>query len=185
MQIQQKEYTLKDGRKIVLRNPEPKDAQSLLDYMKQVSEETHYLVRYPEEVKMSLQEEENFVERVGHSEKDIMMTAFVGDKVIGNTSIMRFGEQIKFRHRGSLAIALVKEYWNSGLGTIMMKEVLSYAKEAGFEQVELGVYEDNERAIHLYEKIGFEKCGIIPRAFKLKDDTYRDEVQMIYYIDKE
>ena len=27
--------------------------------------------------------------------------------------------------------------------------------------------------------IGFERCGIQPRAFKLKDGTYRDEIIMV------
>ena len=38
---------------------------------------------------------------------------------------------------------------------------------------------DNARAIHLYEKVGFERYGIQPRAFKLKDGTYRDEIIMV------
>ena len=48
----------------------------------------------------------------------------------------------------------------------------------GLEQMELGVYADNERAIHLYQKYGFEQCGIWKNAFKLKDGTYRDEILM-------
>ena len=49
----------------------------------------------------------------------------------------------------------------------------------GFEQLELEVYSDNSRAIHLYEKFGFERYGIQPRAFKLKDGSYRDEIIMV------
>lgn len=49
---------------------------------------------------------------------------------------------------------------------------LEQDKKNGFEQVELGVFEDNLGAIHLYEKCRFEKVGIQPRAFKLKGGTY-------------
>ena len=38
--------------------------------------------------------------------------------------------------------------------------------------------EDNERARHLYTKNGFKEYGINPRAFKLKDGTYCDEIIM-------
>ena len=62
----------------------------------------------------------------------------------------------------------------------MLDIALEQAKKNGFEQVELGVFEDNLRAIHLYKKCGFKKVGIQPRAFKLKDGTYRDEVQMVH-----
>ena len=41
------------------------------------------------------------------------------------------------------------------------------------------MYSDNSRAIHLYEKFGFERYGIQPRAFKLKDGTSRDEIIMV------
>ena len=51
-------------------------------------------------------------------------------------------------------------------------------RKGGSEKVEL-VYSDNARAIHLYEKFGFERYGIHPRAFKLKDGTYRDEIIMV------
>ena len=30
-----------------------------------------------------------------------------------------------------------------------------------------------------YEKFGFERCGTMPHAFKLKDGTYRDEIMMV------
>ena len=56
---------------------------------------------------------------------------------------------------------------------------IDLARANGFEQLELGVYSDNSRAIHLYEKFGFERYGIQPRAFKLKDGTYRDEIIMV------
>ena len=42
----------------------------------------------------------------------------------------------------------------------------------GFEQVELGVYSDNDRARHMYKEMGFKEYGMNPRAFKLKDGTY-------------
>lgn len=48
----------------------------------------------------------------------------------------------------------------------MLEIAIEQCRENGFEQVELGIFEDNERAIHLYEKYGFVKCGIQPKAFK-------------------
>lgn len=60
-----------------------------------------------------------------------------------------------------------------------MQLAIGQTRANGFEQLELGVYSDNARAIHLYEKFGFERYGIQPRAFKLKDGTYRDEIIMV------
>ena len=64
----------------------------------------------------------------------------------------------------------------------MIEAALRQAKENGFEQVELGVFEDNSRARHLYEKLGFQEQGRTLRAFCLKDGTYRDEIQMVKFL---
>ena len=44
------------------------------------------------------------------------------------------------------------------------------------------MFADNERAIYLYRKLGFTEMGCIPKAFLLKDGTYRDEVQMVKFL---
>lgn len=41
----------------------------------------------------------------------------------------------------------------------LMKACINFAKERNFETVWLGVWEYNPRAIHFYEKWGFEKFG--------------------------
>lgn len=61
---------------------------------------------------------------------------------------------------------------------------LTSAKQTRFEQIELGVFADNNRALHMYKKAGFVQTGIIPRAYKLKDGTYRDEIQMLYLFER-
>lgn len=37
---------------------------------------------------------------------------------------------------------------------------------------------DDDRARHMYKKMGFKEYGMNLRAFKLKDGTYRDEIIM-------
>ncbi|MBP3824546.1 MAG: GNAT family N-acetyltransferase, partial [Butyrivibrio sp.] len=56
------------------------------------------------------------------------------------------------------------------------------AKELGFEQMELGTYADNEKGLALYRKMGFQEMGKNLRAFKLKDGTYIDEINMVLFL---
>ena len=77
-----------------------------------------------------------------------------------------------------LGMSIRQKYTGMGLGSFMMKIALDQAKANGFEQVELGVYSDNDRARYMYKKMGFKEYGMNPRAFKLKDGTYRDEIIM-------
>lgn len=46
-------------------------------------------------------------------------------------------------------------------------------------QLELEVVADNDRAIALYKKIGFEKMGTFPHNMKYKDGTYADAYWMV------
>ena len=69
--------------------------------------------------------------------------------------------------------------WQDTRRSVRFACAVEQAKANGFEQLELGVFEDNQAAIHLYEKFGFRTCGVQPRAFKLKDGSYRDELFMV------
>lgn len=55
----------------------------------------------------------------------------------------------------SLAISILKEYRNLGIGTKLMKQILTALKAQGYRQVSLSVQKEND-AVRLYEKVGFE-----------------------------
>ena len=54
----EKQIILKDGRTAILRAPEMRDAQALIDLLKTVNSETHFLSSYPEEITLSREDEE-------------------------------------------------------------------------------------------------------------------------------
>ena len=66
----------------------------------------------------------------------------------------------------------MSEFCGYGIGKIMMETVLKAAKEIGFEQAELEVISDNQNAITLYEKLGFQKYGTFPDNMKYADEHY-------------
>ena len=61
----------------------------------------------------------------------------------------------------------------------MLETVLEEAKKLGYEQAELEVIADNERAIALYEKLGFRKYGTFPNNLKYQDGSYADGYWMM------
>lgn len=54
----------------------------------------------------------------------------------------------------SLAISLLKEYGNCGIGTKLMKRMLLELKKQGYEQTSLSVQKRNY-AVRMYKKVGF------------------------------
>lgn len=178
MKLEAKNITLKDGTEGILRSVEPKDAKEMIGFLKDVSGETEFLLRYPEEVTFTEEQEKELLGKMLESKNQVMVTAFIDGEVAGNASISPIGYSMKLKHRANFAIAIREKYWHKGLGTLLMEEAMKAAKEAGYEQVELGVYSNNGRAKAMYERFGFEEWGTMKKAFKMKDGTYRDEIMM-------
>ena len=82
----------------------------------------------------------------------------------------------------TIANAILKDYWNLGIGSAMFEELVSAAQNRGTEIMELEFIEGNDRARHLYEKFGFRVVCERPNMFKLKDGTYRSEFYMQKYL---
>ena len=167
------------GREIILRNAEVSDSAALIEYLKITTGETPYLIREPEEVTITLEQEEKFIESKLNDKKELMLIATIDGKHIGNCSLMSIAPYKRYAHRCEIAIALYQEYCGSGIGKIMMKTVLNVAKSLGYEQAELEVISTNTNAIELYKKLGFETCGHFPNNMKYSDGTYADAKRMV------
>lgn len=169
---------MKDGTTALLRSPEAADAEQMRDYLRQTAAETHFMIRYPEEVADDTADEETFLENILKSPREVMIGVFIGDGLAGDCALSCVNDRIKTRHRGSVGIALKEKYWGLGIGRILMEEIIAQAAAFGYEQIELGVFADNERALHLYESLGFERWGVTKNAFRLIDGTCIDEILM-------
>ena len=66
-----------------------------------------------------------------------------------------------------------------GHGAKMLREIVDLCRTAGYKRIELSVSVRNEKAIHLYEKVNFDKEGILRKYTHMeKEDEYVDEVLM-------
>lgn len=150
---------------IVIEKASSKDAEAILEYMKQIGGETDNLTFGAEGLPFTIEEEASHVKQMENSCDDVMFVAKDNGKIIGDASLSRLPRRMK--HRGDLGISVVREYWNQGIGSRLLCEVLSFAKENAFEIIDLQVRSDNTAAIHLYEKFGFQRFGTHPSFFKM------------------
>ncbi len=173
-------FVLKDGREALLRSPKEEDVESTLEYLAITAGETDFLLRYPEEcAKYTAEGEKNLFEQKNASPNEAMIMCIVEGKVVGNCQIS-FYTGMKTKHRASVAIALISEFWNQGIGTKMFEEMIRLAESReDVMQMELEFVEGNSRARHLYEKMGFRITGVHPNAIRLKDGTLLNEYTMI------
>ena len=180
MIIKDTAFTLKDGRKALLRSPKDEDIRGVLDYLYVSAGETEFILRYPEECgKYTYEGEKALFDRINASDNEAMLVCIVDGKVAGNCQIA-WKTGIKTRHRASVAIALLKEFWNQGIGTRMFEEMIRIAEaNENLIQMELEFVEGNTRARALYEKMGFRITGVNPNAIRLRDGTLLNEYCMI------
>ena len=145
---------------IKIREIEVEDYKELWDFMKKVKGETNFLLGYPNEIKMSYEDEKEHIKKVKSSETSNYFVVMKNNKIIGcigfNGNTAR-----KMKHYGTIGISVLKEYWGRGIAKALLEKLISWAKEKGIKKINLDVFENNERAIKLYEKFGFKLEGCI------------------------
>lgn len=184
MQIQDVLFPLRDGRTALLRSPREEDVPGTLQYLVQSAGETEFIVRYPEECgKYTPEGEKALFARKNASPTEAMLVCLVDGKVAGTCEI-QFYTSIKTRHRAMVAIALLREFWGLGIGTRMFQELIRLAEtNPDITQMELEFAEGNDRARHLYEKMGFRIVSVHPDALRLKSGRLLNEYLMIRKMD--
>lgn len=185
MQFAEKKILLRDGRECLLRSPGPEDAAALVEYLRQTSGETPYMIRFPEEVTLTEEQEAEFLAGQLEAPGCMMIGAFVAGQLAANAGINPVIQRKKTMHRAQFGIAVKKAWWGLGIGGALVEECLRSAALLGYEQLELDVFAGNERARRLYAAKGFQETGRIPRAFRLSEDHYEDGIFMVKLLKKQ
>lgn len=97
-----------------------------------------------------------YVQDFGRQEGDICFVAEVEEKIVGAVWV-RIMDDYGHVEDGvpSFAISLYKEYRSLGIGTAMMKQMLTELKERGYQKTSLAVQKANY-AVKMYKNVGFE-----------------------------
>lgn len=145
------------------------DAAALLEYLKIIGGETDNLSFGPEGVPLDEKTERAYLAMQAESHDNIQLLAKVNGEIIGTASLNR--KPNRMHHRAEFGISLKKAWWGCGAASALTEAVLAFAKENGFEQLNLEVRSDNARAIRLYEKYGFRKLCTFPDFFKIYGES--------------
>ena len=170
--------TLRDGRKITIRSVEPEDAAGMLQYMKIMLGETPFLLRTPEEFNYTAEEARILAGRK-NDPRSLMLVAETEGEIIASADVCPHGTKSRVQHRAELGISVRKDYWRQGIGSALMERLIPFAKQSGFEQIELTVESKNQRALQLYHKNGFIIYGTRPHGLKYPDGSYDNDYLMV------
>ena len=156
---------LKNGQAVLLREAIKEDASELVIYLQKIGNESDFLTFGPGELSVSVSDEEAILEESRTAKNKIMLLALVGSKVIGCLHFTG-GVRARIQHTGEFGVSVLKNYWDQGIGTAMVQELIQWAKDSSeIRKLNLRVRSDNDRAVRVYENLGFIQEGLITREF--------------------
>jgi putative acetyltransferase len=107
-------------------------------------------------------------------EGDYMLLACAGEEIIGHAGLHPTGKSPRRAHAMAIGMGVVSGWQGKGVGAALLGALLDLADNwLNVFRLELTVYVDNERAIALYRKFGFEMEGT-HRAYALRAGQYVD-----------
>lgn len=165
----------------IIERAQAEDACALLEYLKLIGGETDNLSFGAEGVPLGVEAERDYLRSQYGSTDNVQYLAKVNGEIIGTASLNR--KPNRMRHRGVFGISLRKAYWGCGAASALTEAILAFARENGFEQLNLEVRSDNARAIGLYEKYGFRKLCTFPAFFKIKGQNVDFDLMNLYLAD--
>lgn len=152
-----------ETERIILRKVELEDA---VTYHKWRNDTEVMYSTSPELDKFILEDTEEFIRMIISSDtnKSYMIETKIDQETIGIISLAN----INFKDRNAECIIDIGEKgkWGQGFGREALELLLEYAfQELNLHRLMLEVFSYNQRAITLYEKIGFKTEGIMREAF--------------------
>ncbi|MBC2282784.1 GNAT family N-acetyltransferase [Listeria booriae] len=79
----------------------------------------------------------------------------------------------RMQHSIYIAVGVLKDYWGQGVATRLFEHMETWARSRGVvRRIELGVLCENQKALRLYQKLGYEIEGTHRDSFMIGNEYY-------------
>lgn len=113
-----------------------------------------------------------------HERKGFFLVATVDEKLLGMLGLELWEGSLRRRHVGSFGMCVHDDWQGKGIGNALMEAMLDLADNwLNLRRLELQVFTDNERAIRLYRRHGFEVEGTL-RQYAFRNGAFADVFMM-------
>jgi ribosomal protein S18 acetylase RimI-like enzyme len=143
--MEQKTYTLNDGRQIHIRALTASDKKLLADFYESMSE---HALRWSEAPTLH-----QIDDKFSYPDYYISLVIVHEGKIVGYGEILKDSK----KRDGELLIHIHQDYQSAGLGTAMMIMLVKEATEQMIHAIHLSVAASNTKAVHLFRKCGFQE----------------------------
>jgi RimJ/RimL family protein N-acetyltransferase len=161
---------------VTVRTIEERDAEPFLALSTRLDEETDFRLLEAGERRTTVEEQREKIKRLRSTENQTILVAEVDRRLVGYIAGIG-GKYRRNRHSATVVVAVLQAFSGRGVGTKLFEALETWAVEQGIHRLELTVMVHNERAIGLYEKLGFQREGRKRDVLRVSGE-YVDEVLM-------
>ena len=161
---------------IVIREYIASDVKDAIVIWNQVVEDG---VAFPQEENLTEESGDAFFKEQRYTgiAQDMDTQEIVGLYILHPNNVGRCG------HICNASYAVRRDIRGEHIGEKLVLDCLAKAKEKGFRVMQFNaVVASNTHALHLYERIGFTKLGVIPQGFRMPDGHYEDIIPHYYVL---
>lgn len=161
---------------IIIREYTEADTESIGEIWNQVVDEG---VAFPQEERLTDKTAREFFSEQTYTgvAEDSDSGKAVGLYILHPNNVGRCG------HICNASFAVERSVRGEHIGEKLVLHCLDTAKKKGFGIMQFNaVVATNTHALHLYERLGFKKLGIIPGGFRMSDGHYEDIIPHYYVL---
>lgn len=169
-------FETKSGKKIEIFKPSMDRLDELLIFVNRLVKEDSYL-NLTGKTKTKAQEEKWLEDTIASDKagRTITFWAVCGGKIVGSVDVRRGYE--RDYHVGTIGLMVDQDFRRDGIGRFLLEYIVGQAQKMGIRIVTLTAFADNDKALNLYKKTGFEEWGRLPEGLYRKG-KYSDLVKM-------
>jgi RimJ/RimL family protein N-acetyltransferase len=169
------------GLRFDIRPAVPDDAAALYRFGEALLAESSFLLRSPGERARSIEEMRAVIKRICDSPAPILLCAWHDGEAVGE-AVACGGDFKRDRYTRTVGVGVLAAYAGQGIGSALMREVESFARNKKLRRLELTVMANNIRARALYSRLGYLDEGV-KRDSLFVDGDFVDEIMMAKLLD--
>ena len=172
---------LRDNSVLSIRPALASDAKSIMDHLYLVGDESPFLSFSSDEINWSIDREKEIIDEHNSNNNQLFLVGLINEQIVAVSNVHSTYKR-RGRHMGELGISIAKAYWSKGIATAIMNYILNWAEQNEIvEKLTLEVLDSNIKAISFYEKLGFEREGLLKKA-SIVDGEYHDLLRMSIFV---
>lgn len=100
-----------------------------------------------------------------------------GGEIAGWLSFQSFITRCAYRGTAEISVYVSEKFRRAGVGRALLEKAIAHSRSLGINTLVGCIFGHNEPSLRLFERMGFERWGMLPRIARV-DDVERDLVMV-------